>query len=155
MSWSASPVPHPQGSYIVQSGSVANTTIGVAAGATLQVPLQPTRAVPSPSVPQSACLEFQHVDERYEVHARVIETVVALVVGCLAEAVEVFADGGIGRVVLARNRVQLGGAQTGTSSVCAASNSAGLDRCVMSPGMNDECRLFRQRIHDIDCLAQC
>ncbi len=54
----------------------------------------------------AAVLRLQHVDECHEMHACVVEAVVALVARGLAEAVEVFAHRGVGHIVFARYRVQ-------------------------------------------------
>src|SRR5271155_3792790 len=78
--------------------------------AMLQIRSHPSELLVAQSA-ETARLELQHVDQSDEVHARMIEAVVALVVGGFTESIEVFRDGRIGRVVLARYRVHLGGSQ--------------------------------------------
>ena len=57
-------------------------------------------------------LELRNIDEPDDVHTDVIEAVIALVIGGLTESVEIFGDGGIGGVVLARHCAHFRGAQT-------------------------------------------
>jgi len=71
--------------------------------------------------------ELQHIDERHEVHARVVKAVIPLVVGDFPESVEVFRDRCIGGVVLT-GTVCNSLVRRRESICCARSNSAGLDR---------------------------
>ncbi len=71
-----------------------------------QVGLEPRELVVA-ELAQAVRLEMHDVDEREEVHALVVEAVVAPVRGSLAEAAEVFGPGTVGHVVLAGHRMQV------------------------------------------------
>ena len=93
-------------------GHVGKDHNGCACRTSPEVRRQPGELI-TPQGPKATRLELQYIDERDKVHAAVINAVIALVVRSLTESVEVFRDGRIGGVVLARYGVQLGRAQTG------------------------------------------
>ena len=70
---------------MVQSGMCANTTIGVLERSMLQVRADPSELLVAQSA-ETARLELQDVDQADEVHAGMIETVVAAVIGGPTEA---------------------------------------------------------------------
>jgi hypothetical protein len=102
---------------------------------------------------QSARLELQHIDQTDEVHAGVIEAVVALVVRGLAESIEVFGLGCIGGVMLARNRMQLRGPQL-AEQLLGRVEFRGLGQMRDVAGVNDQRRLRRHAVDVVDCLGQ-
>ena len=79
-------------------------------------------------------------------HTGVVEAVVTLVVGGLAETVEIFGDARIGGVVLTRNRVQLGRAQM-QEQLLRKIELGGLRQIVISPVwmISAGCWTFRSR----------
>src|ERR1700689_3713957 len=81
-----------------------------AGGAPLQIRLEPFELRLS-ECSKSVGLEVEHVDQADEMHALVIEAVVAAPLRRLAVAIEIFARGRIGDVVLAGGGVQFGDAQ--------------------------------------------
>ena len=101
---------------------------------------------------EAAVLEVEHVDEGDEVHAGVVEAVVALVVRGLAEAAEVFADGGVGRVVLAGHGVQLGDAQL-AEQLLREVELGGLGEVGDVAGVDDQRRLLGHGVDEVDGLG--
>ena len=125
---------------MVHSGMWAKTTIGVLAERPFRSAVDPGELIGAEGA-EAAWLELQYVDQRDEVHAGVIETVIALVVGCLAEAVEVFGDGRVGGVVLARYGVHLGGTQA-REHLLRQIKFGGLGQVSDVAGVDDERRLL-------------
>src|ERR1700674_3436772 len=82
-----------------------------AGGAASEVGLHPLELVGSQGT-ETARLELQDIDQRDEVNAGMVKTVVALVVGGLDEAVEIVGNRRIGGVVFARSGVELCRAQS-------------------------------------------
>ncbi len=137
---------------MVHSGMWANTTIGVLDDRPFKSAVNPGELLGAQS-PEAARLELQHIDERDEMHAGVIEAVVALVAGGFAEAVEVFGDGRIGRVVLAGDGMHLAGAQA-REQLLRQIEFRGLRQMRDIARMDDERRLLGHAVHEIDGLGQ-
>lgn len=101
---------------------------GRASGASLQIRFNPRELIGTQRT-EAARLALQHVDQRNEMHASVIETAIALVFRYLTEAPEVFRDGescspGTVCIAVLRKRANI---------YCAKLNSTGLDKRVNSP----------------------
>jgi len=114
-----------------QSGIWANTTIGVLAAR----PLRSARTQAScsaPRVPRPPGFELEHVDQPDEVHAGVIEAVIALVAGCAAESIEISVTAA-SAVSCSPGTVCISVVRSLENSCCARSNSAAFDKWVMSP----------------------
>ena len=119
-----------------------------AGGASLEVICDPCELLGAECA-EAAGLELQHVDQRHEVDAGVIEAVITLVPGRLAEAVEVFRDRGVGGVVLTGHGVQLRGAQP-REELLSQIEFRRLREMRDVAGVDDERRLLGQAVDDVD-----
>ena len=117
---------------MVHMGMWANTTIGVLAERPLRSLLSQA-SCSSPSVPRPPALNCNTLIRPTKCTPAVVEAVIALVVGGLAEAVEVLGDRGVGRRRARRERCAVRSCAAVDMICWAVSNSAGLDRWVMSP----------------------
>src|SRR5579862_9898602 len=97
---------------------------------------------------ETTWLELQDVDQGNEMHARVIEAVITLVVGGFTKSIEVFRDGCISRVVLARYGMHLGGAQAG-EKLLRQVKFGRLRQMGDIARMDDQCRLHSHPVHEI------